>query len=49
VARRAGGPAGEAAPLPPGGGAFAIPSLALYVSRLSRAGARYEALARFGS
>ena len=49
VARRARGPAGEVAPLPPGASDFMVSSLALYVSRLSPAGASYEALARFGS
>jgi 2'-5' RNA ligase len=48
VARRTRGPAGEVAPLPPGPGGFAVASLALYVSRLSPAGARDEALARLG-
>ena len=48
VARRTGGPAGEVTPLPPEPGDFAVASLALYVSRLGPAGARYEALARLG-
>ena len=49
VARRTRGPEGRVAALEPEAEEFAVSSLALYASRLSPAGARYEALARFAS
>ncbi len=46
VARRTRDPRGEVPPLPgPDPGAFRVPEVRLYRSRLSRTGARYEALA----
>lgn len=48
VARRTRGDVGQVPPLEPGDG-FAVSALALYASHLTSAGARYEALARFGS
>lgn len=49
VARRSRGPEGRAEPMEHGTGDFAAVGLALYASRLTRSGARYEALARFKS
>ena len=47
VARRSRGTEGSIAALEPTGDELALSSLALYASRLTPAGARYEALARF--
>lgn len=47
VARRSRGPEGRVEPLEPGAGDFSAVALALYASRLTPSGARYEALARF--
>ena len=47
VARRSRGPEGPVAAFTPAGDEFAVASLALYASRPTPAGARYEALARF--
>ena len=49
VARRAPGAEGHVEPLEFGGGDFAAAGMALYASRLTPSGARYEALARFES
>ncbi len=49
VARRSRGPEGETAALERVGVEFPVASVTLYASHLSSAGARYEALARFGT
>ena len=49
VARRSRGTEGRVAPLEAGDDELAVSSLALYASRLTPAGARYHALARFPS